>query len=62
MDMGGHELSLEARRTRTAFVKKYILTRRLRFLRYFRLRLRYAFQTQFHPGVWRPPAAKKTTV
>jgi hypothetical protein len=34
----------------------------LRFLRYFLLRLRYAFQTQFHPGVWLTPVAKKTTV
>ena len=37
-------------------------TSRFRFLRYFRERLRYAFHTQFHPGVFLPPAAKKTTV
>ena len=42
--------------------KKERRTKRFRFFRYLRLRLRYAFHTQFHPGVCRPPAAKKTTV
>ena len=37
-------------------------TKRFKFLRYLRLRLRYAFHTQFQPGVCLPPAAKKTTV
>ncbi len=37
-------------------------TSRLRFLRYFRLKLRYAFHTQFQPGVCRLPAARNTTV
>ena len=34
----------------------------LRFFLYFLLRLRYAFQTQFHPGVCLFPEAKNTTV
>ena len=41
---------------------KEVQTRRFRFLRYFLLRLRYAFHTQFQPGVYLPPVAKNTTV
>jgi hypothetical protein len=33
-----------------------------KFFRYDRFSDLYAFHIQFHPGVFRPPAAKKTTV
>lgn len=38
------------------------ITSFFKFLRYFLLRLRYAFHTQFQDGAWWFPAAKKTKV
>jgi hypothetical protein len=60
-----HVSSIRDTARRNALLEKKdecTMYRLFKFLRYARFSDLYAFQIQFHPGVCRPPAAKKTTV